>query len=104
MSDFNLGESEHDFRVPDGGLLRPGTAGVWVSTAAMVVEILSPGDESWQKLGFYAEHHVDEVLLVDPAERTVTWLALRDGQYEAVQQSRLIELGPTELAEKLDWP
>ncbi len=79
MSEFNLGESEHDFRVPDGGLHRPGAAGVWHATAAVVVEILSPGDESPQKLPFYAEHDVDEVLLVDPAERTVTWLALHDG-------------------------
>jgi len=77
---------------------------VALSTAAVVVEVLSPGDESWQKLPFYAEHHVDEVLFVDLAERTVTWLALRDGEYEPVQQSRLIELGPTELAERLDWP
>ena len=104
MGEFNLGESEYDFRVPDGGLHRPGAAGMWLSTAATVVEILSPGDESWQKLPFYAEHHVDEVLLVDPAERTVTWLALRDGEYKPVQRSRLIELGPTELAEELHWP
>ncbi len=100
---FNVGEPQ-DFRVPDGGLHRPGAAGVWLSTAAVVVEVLSPGDESWQKLPFYAEHHVDEVLLVDPAERAVTWLALRDGEYEPVQGSGLIELGPTELAGRLDWP
>lgn len=104
MSEFNLGESEHDFRVPDGGLHRPGAAGVWLATAAVVVEILSPDDESWQKLPFYAEHHVDEVLLVDPAEHTVTWLALGKGEYQPVQRSRLIELGPTALAEQLDWP
>jgi len=104
MGEFNLGESEHDFRVPDGGLHRPGAAGVWLSTAAVVVEVLSPGDESWQKLPFYAEHHVDEVLLVDPAERTVTWLALGDGGYAPVQHSGLIELGPAELAQHLDWP
>jgi len=104
MSEFNLGVSEHDFRVPDGGLHRPGAAGVWLATAALVVEILSPGDESWQKLPFYAEHHVDEVLLVDPDTRTVTWLALRDGEYEPVERSGLIELGPAELAERIDWP
>jgi Uma2 family endonuclease len=104
MSEFNLGESEHDFRVPDGGLHRPGASGVWQATAAAVVEILSPGDESRQKLPFYADHDVDEVLLVDPAERTVTWLALHDGEYEPVQRSGLIELGPTELAEQLNWP
>jgi len=104
MSEFNLGESEHDFRVPDGGLHRPGAAGVWLATAAVIVEILSPGDESWQKLPFYAEHHVDELLLVDPGQRTVTWLALRDGEYKPVQRSGLIALGPAELAEQLDWP
>ena len=104
MSEFNLGESEHDFRVPDGGLHRPGASGVLQATAAAVVEILSPGDESRQKLPFYADHDVDEVLLVDPAERTVTWLALHDGEYEPVQRSGLIDLGPTELAQQLDWP
>jgi hypothetical protein len=104
MSAFNLGESEHDFRVPDGGLHRPGASGVWQAMAAAVVEILSAGDESRQKLAFYADHDVDEVLLVDPAERTVTWLALHDGKYEPVRRSGLIELGPTELAEQLDWP
>jgi Uma2 family endonuclease len=104
MHEFNLGESEHDFRVPDGGLHRPGAAGIWHATAALVVEILSPDDESRQKLAFYVEHDVDEVLLVDPAERTVTWLALHDGEYRPVERSRLIELGPTELAERLDWP
>jgi non-ribosomal peptide synthetase component E (peptide arylation enzyme) len=104
MGAFNLGESEHDFRVPDGGLHRPGAAGVWLATAAAVVEVLSPDDESRQKLSFYAEHHVDEVLLVDPAERSVTWLALRDGAYEPVARSGLVDLGPTELAAQLDWP
>jgi len=104
MGEFNLGESEHDFRVPDGGLHRPGAAGVWLFTAALVVEILSPGDESWQKLPFYADHLVDEVLIVDPAEHTVTWLELRDGEYQFVQRSGLIELGSVEIAEQLDWP
>ena len=104
MSEFNLGESEHDFRVPDGGLHRPGASGVWQATAALIVEILSPGDESWQKLPFYAAHKVDEILIVDPAEQTVTWLGLRDGEYQPMERSALIKLGPVELAGQLDWP
>jgi Putative restriction endonuclease len=104
IGEFNLGESEHDFRVPDGGLHRPGTSGVWLSTAAVVVEIVSPGDETWEKLPFYARHHVDEVLIVDPEKRTVDWLALTDNEYRAVERSGLIELGPRELAEQIDWP
>ncbi len=104
MSEFNLGESEHDFRVPDGGLHRPGAAGVWLSTAALIVEGLSPDDETWQKLPFYAAHDVDEVLIVDPTEQTVSWLGLRDGEYQPLRQSGLIELGPVELAGRLTWP
>ncbi len=59
----------------------------------MVVEIVSPDDVSWQKLPFYASHHVDEVLIVDPAKRVVHWLALQDGEYRAVERSEMIELG-----------
>jgi Uma2 family endonuclease len=103
-SGFNLGESEEDFRVPDGGLHRPGATGVWHSTAALVIEILSPGDESLRKLPYYAAHDVDEVLLVDPVKRTVEWLALREGEYAPVERSALIELGPAELAAQIDWP
>ncbi len=79
MSEFNLGESEQDFRVPDGGLHRPPVSGVWHSTAALVVEILSPDDESLQKLPFYAAHDVDEVLLVDP-DRAERHLARAEGR------------------------
>lgn len=44
MSEFNLGDSEQGFRVPDGGLHRPGATGTWLPTAAVVVEIVSEGD------------------------------------------------------------
>ena len=57
---FNLGESEHDYRVPDGGVHRERPRGVWLATAAIVVEIVSPGDESMEKLPFYARQRVDE--------------------------------------------
>jgi Putative restriction endonuclease len=104
MGEFNLGDSEHDFRVPDGGLHRPGAHGTWLPTAALVVEIVSPGDESWEKLPFYAAHCVDEVLIVDPRKRTVDWLGLLDGEYRPIERSGLIELGASELAATLDWP
>ena len=104
MGEFNLGDSEDDFRVPDGGLHHGRPSGVWLSTAALVVEIVSPGDESWQKLPFYAAHHVDEVLIVDPRERAVHWLVREGGEYRETQRSALIELGPAELAGRLAWP
>jgi hypothetical protein len=58
ISIFNLGEPE-DYRVPYGGLFRPGPDEVYVPTAALVVEIISPDDNTWEKLGFYAAHGVD---------------------------------------------
>ncbi len=66
-ADFNLGEPG-DYRVPDGGLHHPGEAQLYCTTAALAVEVLSPGDETWNKLPFYADHQVDEVLIVDPDE------------------------------------
>jgi Uma2 family endonuclease len=104
MHEFNLGDSEQDFRVPDGALHRPEAVGTWVPTAALVVEIVSPGDETWEKLPFYAAHRVDELLIVDPSERRVRWLALAGGEYRDVPRSGLIDLGPDELSKQIAWP
>ena len=104
MGEFNLGDSIDDIRVPDGGLHRPGTEGVWLHTAALAVEIVSPSDETWQKLPFYAAHEVDEVLILDPEEHAVHWLGLSDGEYLPIDRSGLIDLGRDELAERIDWP
>ena len=105
IGQFNLGGRE-DYRVPDGGLLCTAASGapVYLSTAALVVEIVSPGDESFDKLPFYAEHGVGEVLVVDPQQRQVRWLALREGAYAAVEHSALVDLGRAQLASQIDWP
>jgi Uma2 family endonuclease len=103
MSIFNLGERD-DYRVPDGGVFRPGPDAVYVATAALVVEVVSPDDETWEKLGFYAAHGVEELLIVDPQEKTVSWMGLESGDYKRLKRSRLIELGGAELAERIDWP
>jgi Uma2 family endonuclease len=102
--DFNVGDSKNDFRVPDGGLHRSQPRGVWITTAALVLEVLSPGDDTWEKLPFYAAHRVDEVLIVDPDAHAVHWLALTGDDYEPVEQSNLIDLGPAALTQRIDWP
>lgn len=103
ISPFNLGTA-NDYRVPDGGLHRPGPDRLYYPTAALVLEIVSPGDETWEKLAFYATHEVDELLIVDPAARSVSWLARTGDRYEPVARSDLIDLGPDELAAQLSWP
>jgi Uma2 family endonuclease len=75
-----------------------------MSTAALVIEVLSPGDESWKKLPFYAAHGVEEVLIVNPAEHSIDWLGLSGDEYRPIERSTLIELSRGELAERLDWP
>ena len=100
---FNLG-IEGDYRVPDGGLHRDWADQVWYGTAALVIEIVSPDDETWSKLGFYAAHGVEELLIVNPAERTVSWLGLEAGEYKPLKRSRLIEFGAAGLVEQIDWP
>lgn len=103
LSIFNIGVPDN-YRVPDGGLLRDGSDRVYYTTAAMVAEVVSPGDDSWQKLDFYAAQHVDEVLIVDPSERRVHWLGLADDRYEPLDRSGLLDLGPDALASRIDWP
>jgi Uma2 family endonuclease len=100
---FNLGE-DGDYRVPDGGLHRDRSDRVYYPSAALVIEVVSPGDESWGKLDFYAAHGVEELLIVDPQEKAVSWLGLEGGEYQHLKRSRLIELGASELAARIDWP
>jgi Uma2 family endonuclease len=102
--EFNIGLDKDNYRVPDLGVHRERRPGVWIPTAAIVVEILSPTDEAWQKLPFYAERGVDELLFVDPATRSVTWMALGEGEYRPVDRSQLIDLDASELAQRIDWP
>jgi Uma2 family endonuclease len=99
----NVGGPE-DYRVPDRALLRPGPDAVYLPTAALVVEVVSPDDDTWQKLPFYAKQGVDELLIVDPQERRVHWLGLQGREYRPLEQSALIEFSPVELADRIDWP
>ncbi len=100
---FNLG-SPDDYRVPDRGLHRARPVGVWVPTAAVVIEILSPDDETFEKFAFYAEHEVDEVLVVDPEARTVRSWRRTGGEYAEADASGLLGVGVADLARDIDWP
>jgi endo-alpha-N-acetylgalactosaminidase len=95
-----------DFRVPDLGLHRAHPDAVWVPTAAMVGEVESPDDETWDKLPFYASHCVDEVMVVSPVRRTVEGLVLDDDRYVPAPASRLLgaRSGSAEVSDRLEWP
>ncbi|MGH9074998.1 MAG: Uma2 family endonuclease [Acidimicrobiales bacterium] len=100
---FNLGTLE-DYRVPDRGLHHELPLTTWVPTAAVVVEIISPDDETWDKLAFYAAHRVEEVLVVDRGARRVTWLARSGPSYREVPASGLLGVSAADLARQISWP
>ena len=102
---FNLGEPD-DYRVPDSGYCERAPEDTFVSTAVIVVEIVSPGDESFAKLPFYAARGVQEVVIVDPIERTVRFHQLIGDAngYREVAGSRALGLTADEVSAQLRWP
>ena len=100
---FTLGEPG-DFRVPDGGYYRDPARRVYVAEAVVVVEILSPGDETYEKFGFYAAHGVEEVLVVDPEPRTVRWWARSGDAYVETTASTVLAVTGAEMAAEIEWP
>jgi Uma2 family endonuclease len=77
---------------------------VFVPTSAIVLEVLSPGDETWEKFGFYAGRGVEELLIVDPRARQVRWFALAGAGYEEAGASRSLSVTAEELAAAVHWP
>lgn len=68
-----LFRSDDDYRVPDQLYRRPEDGSTRGAEAAeLVVEILSPQDESLAKLPWYDEQGVREVLVLDPLTRCAT--------------------------------
>jgi Uma2 family endonuclease len=102
---FNLGTPD-DFRVPDLGVHAGDPTGVWLDTAAIVVEVVSPHDETWQKFAFYAAHDVGEICVADPQAESLRWFVRRaDGSgYDETEASPLLGLTCTELTAALAWP
>ena len=79
-------------------------AGAIVVGAALVVEVLSPHDESWEKLDFYAAHGVDEVVMVDPQTRVVTWLMRESDGYVPTERSEVLGCTVAEFVGEIAFP
>jgi Uma2 family endonuclease len=76
-----------DFRVPDLVLLTLDCPAFdhdiyFEGPPTVVVEIRSPGDETMEKLPFYARLGVPEVWIIDRGTWQPEMLVLRDGQYQ----------------------
>lgn len=76
-----------DWRIPDLVFARPESATEeGLTTAELVVELCSPGDDSYAKLPFYAAVGVAEVLIVHQ-DRRVEMFRPADGEMRPVDAS-----------------
>lgn len=103
---FNLGAPD-DFRVPDLGFHRSTESpSLYYASAALVIEVLSPDDETFAKFAFYAAHGVEELWVADPLARSVRIWQLDPAatEYRETGASDLLGLTATSVADRLDWP
>jgi Uma2 family endonuclease len=103
LSGCNIGDPT-DFRVPDGVLCAIDPHAVFVASALLVVEVLSPDDESFAKLPFYAAKGIHDVLIADPQERWVRCYDLRSGEAVLSERSSVLDLSMQDLAAEITWP
>jgi Uma2 family endonuclease len=106
--EFNLG-SPDNYRVPDLGVHRGKPSGVWIATAAIVVEVRSPDDESYEKFDFFADHGVEEILIADLATKTVTWFVRSNPSeppapmFVPVAGSTILSCSAADVERTLNW-
>jgi len=111
LTEFNLGV-DGDFRVPDLGFIpvtEEDQLGLYVPSASVVVEILSPDDASYAKVPFYLAHGVHEVWLLDPTRQRLSIHtpapadvpSAEDGVL--VQRSAVLGVNITEVTAQLGW-
>ena len=71
--------------MPDGTLARPDQVSErGLEGAELAVEVLSPGDESLDKFGFYAKLGVREVWIIDTKTCATEIFTLANGDYATV--------------------
>lgn len=82
---FDPAKGVKNYRIPDVVVVRPEHMSKrGVEGAELVVEVLSPHDESRQKFAFYAARGVKEIWLVTPSPRAIEIYELRGGEYADV--------------------
>jgi Uma2 family endonuclease len=89
-----FGEVERDWRIPDQVYARPDQeTEEGLTGAELVVEVRSPGDESYAKLPFYASRRITEALVVHRDRRVELYRLDGAGGYEPAHDGRSAVLG-----------
>lgn len=104
-SEFNLGDGKTSYRVPDFGVHESVPDLLYVPTAVMVGEILSPDDETYEKFEYYAGHGVTEIVVVDPAKRAILAYRLQDDvMYAPADHIACAGISCADLQRQISWP
>jgi Uma2 family endonuclease len=99
----NLGRPD-DYRVPDRAYHRTLSDTVWVEPAAVVVEVVSPDDETFEKFGFYLDHGVDELIVGDPSACSIKCWEREAGRYVPRDGFALLRITAEAIAAAIVWP
>ena len=85
---------EHDYRVPDVVVFLADTAAenhdaFWTGAADFIIEITSPHDRTYEKIAFYSQIGVRELLIVNRQSWALELYRHQDGGLQKVGESTL---------------
>jgi Uma2 family endonuclease len=100
--EVNIGGPKN-FRVPDLAFHRTDPLKAWHATAAIVVEVRSPDDESYEKFDFYFAHGVEEILIADLVTEEVQWYVRSKKNFVESDHSEILSITNQRIAEALGW-
>ena len=103
----NIGQDKSNCRVPDLAVFHPDTrrtSPAFLTTALLVIEILSPGEEPQSKFSFYAAWNVSEYMEVDPTAHTVRAWAQATGTWSPIEHSAVLDIAIDDLTSAVRWP
>jgi len=87
--------TDRNYRVPDVTVFRPEhIVKRGIEGAELVIEVLSPNDDSRNKFDFYAKLGVGEVWIVDPQALVVEVYSLTGGAYVRVPSTGNLTISP----------
>jgi Uma2 family endonuclease len=93
--------ADNDWRVPDQIYFRPEDAREeGVVSAEFVIEVRSPGDDSYKKMSFYASRGVAEFMIIHESRRFELYRLNQDSQFvpakpgdDGVVRSQVLDVG-----------
>jgi Uma2 family endonuclease len=95
-SELGIYDGDDNYRIPDITIVRrEHCTERGLNGADLVVEVLSPNDESREKQPFYAERGIRESWIIDPISRAHEIYELRRGKYNRVRSRFGVTRSPT---------